>query len=122
MTFAAQELISPGGPSAPVWAFFTAISLAVIAVLGQQLKARSDMRQLKATSERVENEAIKAHESAAQATSNTQNVSNGFVSRVDRKLDRIQETADTTNLALRKTEEALRKHLEWHLEREKDNA
>lgn len=112
----AQELVAPGGPSAPVWAFFTALSLALIGVLAQQLKSRSDLKQLKATSERVENEAIKAHESASQAQENTTNVSNGFARRVDSKLDGIAETVQATNDALRETEKALREHLRWHLE------
>jgi hypothetical protein len=118
----AEELVAPGGPSAPVWAFFSALSLALIGVLAQQLKARSDLKQLKATSERVESEAIQAHESAATAQSNTQNVSNGFARRVDTKLDNIQSSINDTNNALRKTEEALRAHIEWHLREEsKDN-
>lgn len=115
----AQELIAGGGPSAPAWAFFSAISLALVGVLAQQLKARSDLKQLKATSERVENEAIKAHESATAAQENTTNVSNGFARRMDNKLDRVIESVEDTRDALRTTEEALRKHLEWHLEKEK---
>ncbi len=117
----AEELVAPGGPSAPVWAFFTTITLALIGLLAQQLKSRADLKQLKATSERVEDEAIKAHESAAQAQTNTTNVSNGFATRMDRKLDRITDTVEGTNNALRQTEKALRDHLEWHLEKESNN-
>lgn len=114
----AQELISAGGPSGPAWAFFSAISLALIGVLAQQLKSRSDLKQLKASSERVENEAVQARESADKAQENTTNVSNGFANRVDRKLDGIIVALQATNESLRKQEEAHRAHLEWHLERE----
>lgn len=109
----ASELVASGGPSAPVWAFFTAISLALIAILGQQLKARTDLRKTR-------DEASKASESAAAAQENTVNVSNGFVGRMDRKLDRIEEAVADTNASLQDTQRALREHLDWHL-RERKN-
>jgi len=118
MISGAEELVTAGGPSAPAWAFFSAISLALIAVLGQQLKARSDAKANKETLERVENEAIKAHESASQAQENTTNVSNGFARRMDAKLDRLIDSIQATNNALQKQEEAHRAHLEWHLKKE----
>jgi hypothetical protein len=111
MFLGADELVTPGGPSAPAWAFFTAITLAIIGVLAQQLKAHSDLKQLKAQAETIQHEASKANESAIQARENTVNLSNGFVSRMDRKLDSIQATANETS-------EALRDHLAWHLEKE----
>lgn len=112
----AAELITDGGPSAPAWAFFSAISLALIAVLGQQLKARSDAKANREALERVERGTVQAVESATAAQENTTNVSNGFVGRMDRKLDRITDTVEDTRKALRETEQALREHLEWHLD------
>lgn len=114
-----SELVTTGGPSAPAWAFFSAISLALIAVLGQQLKARSDARVAKDQLERVEHETVKASESASKAVANTANVSNGFARRMDTKLDRVIESLQATNNALQKQEEAFRAHLEWHLDKEK---
>jgi hypothetical protein len=99
-----EEMVSPGGPSGPVWAFFTAISLALIGVLGQQIAARHEAKAAK-------HEASKANENAAKAAQNTTNISNGFVGRMDRKLDCLQQSAD-------ETQKALREHLAWHLEKE----
>lgn len=99
----AEELVASGGPSAPVWAFLSAISLALIGVLAQQM-------QLKAQARAAKDEASKANESATKAQENTVNIGNGFVGRVDRKLDGILE-------AQRATDRALREHIEWHLEK-----
>ena len=104
--------IAPGGPSAPAWAFFSAISLAILGLIAQQLKAHSDLKQIKAQGEAAKNEATKAHESAEKAQANTINVSNGFVGRMDKKLDDILASQ-------RSTDKALREHLEWHLEKER---
>lgn len=112
MFLSAEELVAPGGPSAPVWAFLTTITIAVIALIGQQLKSRSDLKQIKAQGEAAKSEATKAHQSAEKAQENTVSVSNGFTGRVDKKLDRIYE-------ALQSTDKALRDHLEWHLEKER---
>lgn len=119
----AEEIVAPGGPSAPAWAFFTAMTLALLGIIGQQLSARSQLRQLKADSEATRNDASKASASATAAQANTNNVSNGFVARMDTKLDRIQDTQQATNEDIRKVSTALNRHLEWHLsERSKDNA
>ena len=72
------EAVAPGGPSAPAWAFFTAISIALIGILSQQVSAK---RVAKSTKEKTE-----------QAVRNTESVSNGFVRRIDGKLDRLAET------------------------------
>lgn len=109
MLLTADELIAPGGPSAPVWAFFTAISLAIVAIIAQQLKARSDFKQLKILSERTKDAAQEANESATQAQTNTYSIANGFADRMDRKLDAIRASQISTD-------QALRDHLEWHLE------
>jgi hypothetical protein len=108
----AEGLISPGGPSAPVWAFLSAITLAVLAIIGQQLKAKSDLRQLREQSEMAQSEATKAHKSAEKAQANTANISNGFASSVLGKLERIE-------LSQQKTEEGFRNHLQWHLENDR---
>jgi len=89
------QLVHEGGPSAPAWAFFTAISLGILTLIGQQLSAR------KRIDEAADNADIAVH--------NTSNVSNGFVARVDDKLNRIMATQDDMS-------KALRDHLEWHLE------
>lgn len=103
MLLAADDIVAPGGPSAPVWAFFTAISLALIAVIGQQISARRQAHDAKI-------EATKAAKNAKAAQENTASLSNGFASRVDRKLDAIITEQDSQG-------DALRKHLEWHLNR-----
>lgn len=112
MMIEAEQLVSSGGPSAPVWAFLSAITLAVLAIIGQQLKARSDFKQLKMQSEVAQSEARKAHESAEKAQTNTANLSNGFASKVLGKLERIHQSQQAT-------EEAFRKHLQWHLENDR---
>lgn len=91
------------------WAFFSAITVALIGVLGTQLKSRSDVKRVTALSERTKDAATKAAESANAAKANTANVSNGFASAVLGRLDRIHAQQ-------LKTDEALRKHLEWHLD------
>jgi len=111
MIVGAEELVAPGGPSAPVWAFFTAISLALIGVLAQQLKARFDLKAAR-------NEASKAHESAQAAQKNTASISNGFAGRVDRKLDDIGSAQESLLSLVASVDERLSHHLEWHLEKE----
>lgn len=91
------------------WAFFSANSVALIGVLGAQLKARSDVKRALTLSERTKNAADTAAKSAQAAEANTANVSNGFASTVLGKLERIQQSQQ-------KTEEGFRKHLQWHLE------
>ena len=112
-----------GGPSAPAWAFFTAISLGIIGILAQQLKAYSDIKQLKAQSEAARSEASKAHQSAAQAEENTKNVSNGFVNRMDTKLDGLASSQEALFSIVTSVDDRLSQHLHWHLEQEtKKNA
>ena len=111
------DLVTHNGPSAPAWAFFSAISLALIGVLAQQLKARSDIKQqnalieaAKSEAQKAKNEAQKAGESASQAEANTANLSNGFASSVLAKLGRIEQLQQDS-------EKAIREHLKWHLDR-----
>lgn len=100
----AEELVTSGGPSAPVWAFLTTITLAIIADIYQTVKARWEARHA-----RVE---------AEQANANTTNVSNGFASGVGRKLDRIIDSQRTLNEKQDNLSKAFRDHLEWHLNKE----
>ena len=95
--------------SPEAWAFFSAISVALIGVLGAQLKARSDVKRAIDLSERTKSAADKASQSAQKAEANTANVSNGFASAVLGKLERIEQSQQAT-------EQGFRKHLEWHLE------
>lgn len=107
----AADSVAPGGPSAPAWAFFTAITLAVLGILAQQLTARSRLKELAANTKEAKSEATEARKSAETVAENTQAISNGFANRVDAKLSHIIEEQDRQG-------DALRKHLEWHLERE----
>jgi len=98
---AADDIVAPGGPSAPVWAFLTAISLGIIALIQQQLSAKKAANEAKVL-------ASKAAENADKAQANTTSISNGFAGRMDSKLDSIIAEQNSQG-------NALRKHLEWHL-------
>lgn len=113
MDFSLDQVVSPGGPSGPAWAFFTAITIALIGVLQQQLKQREETKRIREELRGAAKAANQASESAAQAQENTKNVSNGFANRVDRKLDAIAESQDELG-------KALRDHFEWHLKQRKD--
>lgn len=102
MQYLATEIVAPGGPSAPVWAFFTAISLALIGVLAQQISAKRTANDAKI-------EAAKAAKNSQKAQANTEALSNGFAESVGTKLDRIQRSQDSLG-------KAFREHLEWHLD------
>lgn len=100
----AEELVAQGGPSAPVWAFLTTITLAVIAGLFQTVKAKREARE--------------ARLEAQKAVRNTTSISNGFASGVDTHLKRIIKTQDRMEVKLDDTAKALREHLVWHLDKE----
>lgn len=100
----AEELVAQGGPSAPVWAFLTTITLAVIAGLFQTVKAKREARE--------------ARLEAQKAARNTTSISNGFASGVDIHLKRIIKTQDRMEVKQDDTAKALREHLEWHLDKE----
>lgn len=106
MHILAEGLIASGGPSAPVWAFFTAISIGILGIIGQQISSKRAASDAKV-------EASKAAKNAQKAQENTAGISNGFAGRMDRKLDSISaEQIRQGN--------AIRKHLEWHLQKEDD--
>lgn len=100
----AEELVASGGPSAPVWAFLTTITLAVIAGLFQTVRAKR--------------EAHDARIEAQKAVQNTASVSNGFASGVDTHLRRILKSQERMEIKQDDTAKALRDHLEWHLDKE----
>lgn len=100
----AEELVAQGGPSAPVWAFLTTITLAVIAGLFQTVKAKREARE--------------ARLEAQKAVRNTTSISNGFASGVDTHLKRIIKTQDRMEVKQDDTAKALREHLVWHLDKE----
>jgi uncharacterized protein HemX len=111
MYLAADQLVTPGGPSAPVWAFLTTIAAGVIVIIRQQLSARSELRNAR-------EEVAKARESAEKAQQNTRNVSNGFAGRVDSNFETLITAQQNTTHQLGKLQTAFQKHLEWHLEKE----
>lgn len=105
-------------PSAPAWAFFTAITIGIIGVIAQQLKARSDLKAIKAQTGEAKVEASKAHQSATTAATNTKNVGNGFAGRMDRKLDEIAGGQEALLSLVTSVDDRLSQHLQWHLEQE----
>jgi len=84
-----------------LWTFLTAMSAGILAIIGAQVKARIDAKEAK-------DKAANAADNAQQAVDNTKNIANGFVGTVYAKLDRIISKQDAQD-------EALRRHLEWHL-------
>jgi hypothetical protein len=109
MYLAVEDLVSPGGPSGPVWAFLSAISLGILGIIGQQLTSR---RNVSSKLDEAKDKAGKAAKDAATAAKNTSSISNGFAGRMDSKLDSIIAEQDRQG-------DALRKHLEWHLSERK---
>lgn len=87
-----------------VIAFITALFGTIGSIGVASLRSRNDTEELKGVTN-------KALESAQTAASNTTNISNGFVGRMDRKLDHITEQQDLFHAKF--TE-----HLEWHLRQE----
>lgn len=114
MYWTAEELIAPGGPSAPVWAFLTTITLATITLLikawTDRIERREDREALKANTAKTE----EAAEAANVAVTNTRNISNGFARGVNTKLDTLIAAMDDVN-------NRLSEHIAWHDEQEKNN-
>lgn len=98
------ELINDNGTSSVAFAFFTALLGAVTTIIGLLLKTKSEAREAAQKADEARVEATKAKE-------NTVNVSNGFASGVDKRLEVIVTT-------LQGIDEAMRDHLQWHLEQE----
>ena len=91
----AGQLINDQGISAIALAFFTAMFGGLALIFQQNWDSRKKAKE--------------ARDAAVMAQKNTENVSNGFASGVDRKLDRI--IVQQSDL-----ETALREHLQWHTE------
>lgn len=98
------ELFNDNSISTVAAAFFTALFAAIGAVFVQNLQARREAKEGK-------NAALEAKDQAEQARINTESVANGFAGKMDRKLTEILAEQ-------REMGKALRKHLEWHLEKD----
>ncbi len=64
------------------------------------------------------NETKGVRDVAQKAVDNTTNVSNGFVGRMDRKLDVITNIQYEMAESQAELQKAFREHLEWHLDKE----
>ena len=104
--FIAEELVAQGGPSAPVWAFLTAITIGILGIIGQQMSAKRAANEAKL-------EAGKAAKNSQEANTNTTSLANGFASSVNDKLNRIMRKQD-------QLDDRFTKHLEWHVDNPKD--
>lgn len=97
-------LINDNSISGIALACFAIVISGIVTVVVQQLQIRAKQNEAKEA-------AFAAAKSADEAKANTQNVSNGFANRMDRKLDTIANNQEELSTALRD-------HLEWHLNRE----
>jgi hypothetical protein len=96
-----QEIVNDNGILVVAGAFFTALFGAVSAIGVALVRNRQATEDLKSVT-------IQAAECAEQAQVNTIGVSNGFVGRMDSKLNQIIANQDGL-------EKAIRDHLDWHL-------
>lgn len=98
------ELVNNNGTSSVALTLFGLIITGIVTLLVQMYKVKTEAREA----------ADKAREASVEATKakeNTVNVSNGFASGVDTRLKVIVTT-------LQGIDEAMRDHLQWHLEQE----
>lgn len=100
----ATEIVQPGGPSAPVWAFLSVITAGILTLIGQAISAKRAANDAKSKAE-------EASESATKAASNTEALSNGFASAV---LGQLQKA----NAKLDRLAERFNDHLDWHQRQE----
>jgi len=107
----APELINDNGISAIALTFFTALFGAVATVLVQVIKSKNAARE-------AAEKADEAQAKAEAARKNTVNVSNGFAGGVDKKLTFLVDEVSRLRDAVDRTEQSVRKHLEYHLEKE----
>lgn len=99
--FILAEVAKSAGPSDTALTLFGTIITGICGIIGIQLKSLWDTKAAK-------NLALNAANNAEQAAMNTQGTSNGFVGRVDRKLDNIDRKVT-------EIEKDLRNHMEWHI-------
>jgi hypothetical protein len=102
--YLAQELINDNGISAIALGFFSMIAAIGVALIQRQRK--------------VENAVNEAAESANQAQKNTENVSNGFTARMDKKLDSLGDGVMLLAKNMDRLEEALHDHVREHNNKE----
>lgn len=100
----AQDLVNDNSISAIALTFFTALIGGVVTIIVALIQ--------------VKNKAKDAADAAQEARSNTVNVSNGFASGVDKKLTRIIDEQIRVRETQDQISQALREHLEWHLNKE----
>lgn len=98
MTLLGQELISSNGISPVALGFFTALFGMLSTLITMHYRDRKEIRDARKASE-------EAAESAQRAQANTENVSNGFAGSVLAILKRLDERLDA--------------HIEWHLENDR---
>jgi uncharacterized FlaG/YvyC family protein len=96
----AGELINDNGISAIALAFFGALFSGLALLFQQVWQSRRN--------------AIQASNEAKKAAANTQGVANGFAGSMGRKLDAINES-------VQRLDERLDKHIEFHLNKEKED-
>lgn len=108
MNTLAFEFVNDNSISAIAFAFFSALFGAISVVIVQLSRQRTEVRE--------------ARESATLAAKQTQNVSNGFASNVNDKLDTVITAIQQVRKTTDDTSTALREHLEWHLNERQKNA
>ncbi len=93
-----SDMLKDGGLSAPAWAFFSAICLALIALLREMALARKKVD--------------KVAETAAQAVTNTASVANGFVRRQEANFDTLFGMFADQDRSIHKLSSRLEDHIE----------
>lgn len=109
------EILNDNGISVVAAAFFTGLFafLGVIAKLVSDAKGAARNASHEAT--KANKSATQANQSATAAESNTQSVSNGFAAGVVRRLERIEQQNNRCEIQNAEISNALRAHMEWHL-------
>lgn len=105
------EVVNDNSISGIALAFFATLITGVVTVLIQVIKSKQAIRE-------AGSDASDAAKKAEQARKNTENVSNGFASGVDRKLTFIIDEISRLKSIADNTSESVTNHLEWHLEKE----
>ena len=98
------EVVNDNSISAIALTLFLAIISGIVTIIVTQLQLKSKAKEAAQAANDAKNE-------ASLAKNNTVNISNGFASGVDRKLDWL--IAEVT-----KQRDAQQEHLEWHLNKE----
>lgn len=104
MIVALSDVVNDNSISGYALSLFGLIITGMVTLIIGLYKARTEVKQ--------------ARDEASKAKENTTNISNGFASGVDRKLTRIIDAVSRLDETQEATNQAVRKHLEWHLEKE----